>query len=71
MTNPEQRVIRSGLHLGMRVQGAAREEWSQNGGEEASQEVRKGEAPTPCSGCGDRRCRHSACRLTKERGGRE
>ena len=49
MKNPEQRVIQSGLHWGMRIQGAAQAEWDKNGGEEAGAEVRKGEAPALCS----------------------
>lgn len=49
MKNPEQRVIQSGLHWGMRIQGAAQAEWNKNGGEEAGAEVRKGEAPALCS----------------------
>lgn len=47
MKNPEQRVIQSGLHWRMRIQGAAWAEWSKNGGEEMGKEVRKGESPNP------------------------
>lgn len=53
LNNPEQRVIQSGVHWRMRIQGAAQAEWSKNGGEEMGKEVRKGESPALCSGSGN------------------